>query len=179
LLTEWEAFLGQPGASDPQLPNAGRLLIDVVSARAWRLNRRIAESAWMVDEHTDAAWFHAVRIDAKKLRYLVDATPAFYNSADLDPILNSLKKLQRVLGDFNDAHVQETRLLERRRALEAGGDNAGTVAALGRLAEQCHQRRERLREKVIDGLRQFHARDTQSACRRAFKRAPCPRERPR
>ena len=91
-----------------------------------------------------------MRIDAKKLRYLVDVTPAFYDAADLECILGALKKLQRVLGDFNDAQVQETRLLECGRALGAAGGPAGALLALGRLAEQSRQRRERLRDEVVD-----------------------------
>ena len=101
-----------------------------------------------------------MRIAAKKLRYLVDVTPAFYDAADLECILGALKKLQRVLGDFNDAQVQEQRLLECGRALGAAGGPAGALLALGRLAEQSRQRRERLREQVADGLARFRARDT-------------------
>ena len=77
-----------------------------------------------------------MRIDAKKLRYLVDVTPAFYDAADLERILGALKKLQRVLGDFNDAQVQEQRLLECGRASGAADGPAGAVLALGRLAER-------------------------------------------
>ncbi len=111
-----------------------------------------------------------MRIDAKKLRYLVDVTPAFYDAADLERILGALKKLQRVLGDFNDAHVQEERLLECGRALCAAGGPPEVLLVLGRLAEQSRQRREQLRGQVIEKLAQFRAQDTRSACRRAFTR---------
>src|SRR5439155_1507657 len=83
-----------------------------------------------VDEHTPATRLHELRIDAKKLRYLVDVVPSYYDVADLQCILASLKKLQRVLGDFNDAHVQESRLLECRRALSAAGGSAGVLLRL-------------------------------------------------
>ena len=124
LLSEWEAFLERPASSEPEPRNAGRPLADVISQRAWRLSRRIAGSAETIDEHTAAARLHEVRIDAKKLRYLVDVTPAFYDAADLEHILGALKKLQRVLGDFNDAQVQEKRLLECGRAFGAAGGPA-------------------------------------------------------
>ena len=98
-------------------------------------------------------------------------TPAFYDEADLSCILGALKKLQRVLGDFNDAQVQETRLLDCGRALGAAGGPPGALLALGRLAEQTCQRRDRLRGQVVDTLARFRARTTRSACRRAFKEA--------
>jgi CHAD domain-containing protein len=169
LLLEWETFLEQPITSEPEARNAGRLLAEAVSERAWRLSRRIAAKAETVDKHTAAARLHEVRIDAKKLRYLIDVTPGFYDAADLECIVSAVKKLQRVLGDFNDAYVQEKRLLECGRAWGAGGGPADALLALGRLAEQRRQRRERLHGQVVKKLARF--RDTRSACRRAFKRA--------
>jgi len=171
LLSGWKTFLERPVPSEAEARNAGRPLAEVVSLRAWRLSRRIARSAEAIDEHTSPARLHEVRVDAKKLRYLVDITPAFYDAADLQCILSALKKLQQVLGDFNDAHVQEGRLLECGHALSAAGGPAGALIALGRLAEQSRQRRERLRGQVVRKLARFCAEDTHSACRRAFKRA--------
>lgn len=145
--------------------------MEVISRRAWRLTRRLATSAGTIDERATAAQLHEVRITAKKLRYLVDVAPSFYDAADFERILAALKKLQRVLGDFNDAHVQEGRLLDCGLALGAAGGPVSAVLGLGRLAEQSRQRRERLRLQVVEGLARFRARETRSACRRAFKRA--------
>jgi CHAD domain-containing protein len=171
LISDWEAFLRRPVLCGSEASNAGRPLLEVISRRAWRLSRRIAASAATIDERTTAAELHEVRIAAKKLRYLVDVAPSFYDAADFEKILAALKKLQRVLGDFNDAHVQEERLLECGLALGAAGGPASALLGLGRLAEQSRQRRERLRVEVVEGLARFRARETRSACRRAFKRA--------
>jgi CHAD domain-containing protein len=171
LLLEWEAFLKRPSPCNPEARNAARGLSDVVSQRAWRLSRRIAASAEAIDEHTTPARLHEVRISAKKLRYLIDVTPAAYGEADLERVLAVLKKLQRTLGDFNDAYSQEERLVECAHALGAAGGPAGALLALGRLAEQSRQRRESLRGHVVEGLMRFRARRTRLVCRRAFKRA--------
>jgi CHAD domain-containing protein len=169
LVSDWQTFLEQPSSSDAQAPAAGRLLAPVVSRRAWRLSKRIAAAAERADAQTDAVFLHEVRIACKKLRYLIDVTPSFYEAADLECVLAALKTLQRVLGDFNDAQVQEKRLLECGGAIVAGSGPARALLAVGRLAEQSRQRRERLREQIADGLSRFLARQTRSACRRAFK----------
>ena len=171
LLQDWEAFLTRPLTPDVQCRNANRLLRDVVAERAWRLSRRIADSADAIDERTATADIHDVRIDAKKLRYLIDVTPAFYEAHDLASIVGALKKLQRVLGDFNDTQVQETRLLECGRAMGVAGGPAGALLTLGRLAEERRHRRDMLRAEVIETLTRFRDRETRHACRRAFKRA--------
>jgi len=170
LLSDWEAFLERPAPSEAEARNAGRLLAEVVSKRAWRLSRRIVASADTIDEHTAATRLHEVRIDAKKLRYLVDATPAFYDESVIEGILRSLRKLQQALGDLNDAHVQQKQLLECGYALGIAGGPTGALLTLGRLAEQCHQRYEKLHRRASEKLRQFRAQDIQSVCRRAFKR---------
>jgi CHAD domain-containing protein len=178
LLSDWKAFLEGPTVLEPEARNAAGSLASVVSRRSWRLSRRIARAADAIDEQTAAEHLHQIRIDAKKLRYLIDVTPAFYDTPDFACILGALKKLQRALGDFNDAHVQERRLLECGRTLCAAGKPAEVLLALGRMAEQSRQRGERLREQVIEKLARFRARDTRSACRRAFKR-PASKERAR
>jgi CHAD domain-containing protein len=171
LLSQWQAFLERSAPTAPEARNAGRPLAEVVAARAWRLCRRISRSAEAIDDETSPARLHEVRIDAKKLRYLVDVTPGFYADSELDVVLAALKKLQRLLGDFNDAQVQEARLLECARTLSTAPGSAGVTSGIDRLAAQCRQRAARLRGQVIDGLQRFRAGDTLSACKRAFKNA--------
>jgi CHAD domain-containing protein len=170
LLVDWQAFLEESGGPGSAERHAGRSLAEAVSRRAWRLSRRIVRGAAGIDRRTAPSQVHEVRIAAKKLRYLIDVNPAFYESADLDTILGALKKLQRVLGDFNDADVQERRLLDCGRALGEARGTAGALLLLGRLAEASRRRREDLREQVSGRLAGFAARETQAACRRAFKR---------
>lgn len=168
LLAAWRAFLDSRGEPHVDAPQAGRLLADVISRRAWRLSRRIAASTDTIDEGTEAARLHGVRITAKKLRYLIDVTPGFYEPAALEGVLRALKHLQRVLGDFNDAHVQAGRLLACRRTWRAAGGSPLIARALARLAGERRRRGAKLRPQVLAALAQFRTDDTRSACRRAF-----------
>jgi len=170
LLSDWQAFLRGPSPSEVVPLNARMPLAEVISRRARRLYRRIVGSSGTIDGGTTPTQLHEVRIAAKKLRYLVDISPSFYQARDLERILGALKSLQRVLGDFNDTHVQERRLLECGHAVGAGGGPAGAILTLGRLAEQRRHRGEILRAAVHDELARFCADDVRSACRRAFKK---------
>jgi CHAD domain-containing protein len=168
LLGDWKAFLESPIPSAPQAEYAHEPLATAVARRARRLSKRIARSARHIDRRTAAERIHEIRIDAKKLRYLLDASSVCYRATDVKCILAALKKLQRVLGDFNDAHVQETLLVDCGRAIGAAGAPSGALLALGRLAERCRQRRERLRDEVVERLSIFREKDVQKACKRAF-----------
>jgi CHAD domain-containing protein len=169
LSSEWKAFLTQPVSRQPAAPGARRRLVDVVFDRAWKLSRKISRRAADLNEATPAEAVHDLRVQAKKLRYLVDVAPRSGDDANVKRVLVALKALQRVLGDFNDAHVQEKRLIECRGAMAATGAAPGNLVAIGRLAEQARERGERLRHDVIEEARRFGGPTVRSACRDAFK----------
>jgi CHAD domain-containing protein len=170
LLAAWQQFLAEPAADMSPGRHARRSLVQVVSRRAWRLSRRLGRCCEVINEQTDPAHVHQVRITAKKLRYLIDVTSSFYDAEALDRVLSTLKKVQRVLGDFNDAQVQEARLRELARTLRAEGGPPNAVRACGHLARRSRQRRDRLRPEAVKQLKQFRGRAITAACRRAFKR---------
>src|SRR5262249_8977288 len=155
LTSEWKAFLNQPIERHPSASNASRRLADVVHERAWRLSRKISHRAADLDETTPVEAVHELRVQAKKLRYLVDVLPGSAHDVDVKRVVVALKALQRVLGDFNDAHVQEQRLIECRGALAATGAAGDSLTAIGRLAEQARERGERLRRDVVEEARRF------------------------
>lgn len=167
---DWMGFLERPTAPDADGGMAPRVLEEIVSRRAWRLSQRLARCASEIDDETPAERLHEVRILAKKLRYLVDIAPSFYEAGDLTRVVGSLKKVQRVFGDYNDAQIQETRLLECLRSLSADHDGRSALFALGGLVERTRQRRACLRDQVVESLARFSAGATQAACRRAFRR---------
>ena len=87
LLSDWQAFLRGPSATEIVPLNARVPLAEMVSRRAWRLYRRIVRSSGGINGATAPAELHEVRIAAKKLRYLVDISPSFYQAKDLERIL--------------------------------------------------------------------------------------------
>ena len=171
LLAGWQGFLQAvpPGVSEPA--DASRPLAEVASRRIWRLYRRLFDHAMAINEKTPADAIHQVRIEVKKLRYMIDSTRSLYDHRDLDPIIDVLKRVQSVLGDFNDAQVQERSLLDFGRALAGAG--AGEPAALltvGRLAENARNRAVSLRAQVDRELSRFCKDGIRTDFCRLFKR---------
>jgi hypothetical protein len=105
---------------------------------------------------------------AKKLRYLIDVTPAFY-AKPISTYLGALKKLQGLA--ISTTHIRRKSGWSNAGTHWRRGGPAGALFALGRLAAQSRQRRESLRGHVVEGLMRFRARSTRLVCRRAFKRA--------
>ena len=156
LLSGWRNFLKDAPSGVPEPDDAARPLVEVTSRRISRLYRRLVDHATAIDDKTPANAIHQVRIDAKKLRYLIDATRSLHDRRHLDRIIDSLKRVQSVLGDFNDAEVQERHLLDSGRAMaEAGAGESEVLLTVGRLAESARNRAMSLRAEVSGELSRF------------------------
>jgi CHAD domain-containing protein len=171
LLEGWRNFLQDPppGVSGPA--HAPRPLVEVTSRRILRLYRRLFDHAMAIHDKTPADAIHQVRIEAKKLRYMIDATRSLHDHRDLDPIIDVLKRVQSVLGDFNDAQVQERSLLDFGRDLaEAGAGEPAALLTVGRLAENARSRMVLLRAQVDRELSRFCKDGIRTDICRLFKR---------
>jgi CHAD domain-containing protein len=171
LLTGWRGFLQDAGPGVAEPADAGRPLVEVTSRRIFHLYRRLVDLAMAIHEKTPADAIHQVRIEAKKLRYMIDATRSLHDRRDLDSIIDRLKRVQSVLGDFNDAQVQDRKLLAFGRALaEAGAGESGVLLTVGRLAENARNRAASLRAQVGRELSRFCKDDIRADFCRLFKR---------
>ena len=87
---------------------------------------------------------HKLRIECKRLRYLLEfATPVF---GSLDRFVKQLKKLQDVLGDFQDACVATQQLRRYADTVPMRKKNRQHLLALGQLISS--QRRDAIERRA-------------------------------
>jgi len=121
--------------------------------RAWRRLRRRGRA---VGEGAPDADLHRLRLDGKRLRYLLELFRSLLPPAEAARLVKRLKKLQDSLGDFHDAAVQEELLRAAARDLAGRRDvPAETLLAVGRLVERLERKRERLRPRILRRLAEF------------------------
>jgi CHAD domain-containing protein len=167
LVTRWNEFVSQDGRHEPADGCGALPLVTIVSQRGWRLYRRALSGIEQVRSDTPAHELHQIRIDAKKLRYLIDAAASLYDAEDLAIVLRALKRLQSVLGEFNDACVQASWLRQYAGTLnETERDVTLARQAAESLADLADRRTETLRKPANQELLRFG----ESACRIAFER---------
>jgi CHAD domain-containing protein len=169
LLARWRDFLQDaPGVSEPA--ESARPLVEVTSRRVLQLHRRLVDHAMAIHAKTPADEIHQLRIETKKLRYMIDAARSLHDREDGDRIIDSLKRVQSVLGDFNDARVQERNLLDAAKVLvEAGAGESKEFLTIGRLAESARICAASLRPQVDRELARF-CKDGMRDFRRLFRR---------
>lgn len=150
LRARWSRYLEDPSRY-PSGPDAEREAREFVGDRLWIRFRRIANARSVTEPGTSIAQLHALRIECKKLRYLLEFARSFYTPSDMTALISLLKQLQNVLGAINDDDTQE-RALETHAShlLAESPRSVRTVMAIGAV-------RETLR-RDLDQQRQLFAR---------------------
>ena len=105
---------------------------------------------------------HRLRIDGKKLRYLLEFFASLYEPINVTRLVKELKRLQDILGGFNDMTVQQARLLEFAEELMASGEaRPETVLAMGRLAAAMARRQDELYQGFSSAFAAFASPSSQ------------------
>ena len=172
LINDWKAFADEPNP-EPGPHNAQRAVFLVASERIWRAYRRVLKRGRAIDDSTPAEALHRLRLDCKKLRYLLEFFRSLYERPAIDKLIKALKGLQDNLGDFNDLEVQQLKLPEF--ALQMMTEDSAapeTLMAMGRLVERLEVSQHRERDRFAECFARFEKRKNRKAFRRLFKARP-------
>jgi CHAD domain-containing protein len=84
---------------------------DRASQRIYRRYRRIRKASLAITPVTPDDVIHQIRIDCKRLRYMLEFFGELYDHDELDAVLKDLKQVQNCLGAYNDFAMQQGSLL--------------------------------------------------------------------
>ena len=170
LLNDWEAFLVRRPSDDSPAPDAARPVVDVASERIWNAYRRVYKCGRKVVPETSAETLHALRIDCKMLRYLLEFFRSLYPPPAVAKLVDALRQLQDNLGSFNDLQVQQTSLCGFAREMsDEGLASVECLLAIGCLVEHLSQRQIGERQRFAKCWSSFATRETRQRFRRLFK----------
>jgi len=162
LVTGWRQTLDEVVPSSG--PHASRSILEVADKRISRAHRRILKHGRGLDHDPPAETLHRLRIDAKKLRYLLEFFHSLYPAAEINARIKELKRIQDILGGFNDMEVQRDRLSAFARELHAGPDvETSCILTLGRLAGALEDRQEELRTAFHEAFARFESEPVRAA----------------
>lgn len=170
LLDSWRTFLESPSPEESDLPFATRPIGEVARLRIWKAYRRVMKKGGAITPDTEAEALHRLRIDCKKLRYLIEFFRSLFDAATIGKIIKALKQLQDNLGDFNDYEVQQRALV--RFAYRMVDEDLATVEglmAMGRLVEHLEEGQAKERELFHERFSQFSRPANAKRFRELFK----------
>lgn len=153
LKSDWEHWLVADSgdlATDPvfsEKARKDRALESAVERKVDRRMRKVLKRAKKMTANSSPDEMHRLRIACKKLRYLLEFAQQETEDPRAKETIGGLKKIQTLLGDYNDAAVQLSRL---RDYLETQGKlTKHTAAAIGYLLRLLERRQEKLRRKLL------------------------------
>ena len=166
LIDDWERFLDSEGEGFAEPPLASAPIIEVAGPRIHKAFKRIRKRGASATEAVPASLLHRIRIDGKKLRYLLEFFADLYPQDAISRFIKELKRLQNILGEFNDTEVQLTHIAAFNGA---GGQASEALAATSRLCEIIVERQRELRTEFVDRFAIFASDDNRRLYKKTFK----------
>ena len=142
-----------------------------LQARRWIGNRvaRINVELTRAELSDDPEILHELRLDCKKLRYLLEVYGSLFPTEVVRPLTRQLRAFQDTLGRLQDLVVQAQTLTETLQGIESQvGNHVQVAASLGGLLHELTRRRPRLMAAFRDGVRPFHKRTRSADVERVF-----------
>jgi CHAD domain-containing protein len=169
LIDGWREFLLSDTSGEETPRGADRPIFELAGARILKAFRRVVKRGSGLGDEPTARQLHRVRIDAKKLRYLLEFFADLYQKKDVSRLVKQLKELQDILGGCNDMEVQKARLTSfADQLMTAGGARPETIFAIGRLADLMAARQDAYRRDFASKFDAFADRDSRKLYRNLF-----------
>ncbi|CUJ92972.1 hypothetical protein RUE5091_01279 [Ruegeria denitrificans] len=151
--------------------NADRGAYDYACALIWKRYRKVCKRARGITPKTPDEAVHELRIDCKKLRYLMEFFAPLFDKGEFKSIIKPLKIMQESLGLFNDYSVQQEALLEfvATQSDAQNRTNAQLAMAVGGLIAVLDQRQKTERDRVIANFQHFDSSKIQTLFRTLFR----------
>lgn len=129
---------------------------------------KVCHNGGLLTPITDDEAFHDLRIECKKLRYLLEFFTNLMEPENNKLTITNLKKLQDKLGHFNDLSVQQEKLMHY---LDDNNLESLEAAAIGGLISVMHQQQGSLKIEIINQLSEFCSPTTHNQFNQLFQKA--------
>ncbi|MGB0720842.1 MAG: CHAD domain-containing protein [Gammaproteobacteria bacterium] len=163
-------YLRSPLPKSSSLPNALRPVGEVADERIWKTYRWVLKHGRAITPRSPNDDLHDVRKRCKRLRYLLEAFRGLYPPAQINGLIKALKRLQEVLGDFQDREVQYTTIHRYEDEMRSAGVlTSRTEKAMERLAEGFHHEQGEIRKDFYARFEAFASEDNARRFQGLFK----------
>lgn len=163
LISEWSEFLDRPAANDDGPDNASRPIREVAAERLGRAYSRVVRRGRDVEPSSPAATFHRLRLDCKKLRYLLEFFWGLFDRNESEQVIAALRRAQDSLGSINDLRVQAEWV---ERAPDTPPEAGGALSAF------LHERQREERSRFVESFTLFTCAETRTGFRRFLHSDP-------
>jgi CHAD domain-containing protein len=136
------------------------------------LNRyvKVCKIARSINDKTADEVIHELRINCKKLRYLMEFFSPLFPEGQIKALIKSLKLLQDNLGNFNDYSVQQTFLRQvlSEKMTDFSGQEIKVAESVGALTAMLNRLQLKERRQVMKNFARFDSFETREILKKLF-----------
>ena len=166
---DWETFLQQPRAKKKEAANAAEPVIDLARRRIYKRYCRIINDGTYILDHTRDELLHDLRLECKKLRYLLEFFACLFPRKEMTRLIKQLKRLQDNLGEFTDLLVQQEYLMHIAEELPIEGPQARrALVATGYLVETMARKQQVVKSEFAGTFTKFSSPENEKRFRELF-----------
>ncbi|MBK8987292.1 MAG: CHAD domain-containing protein [Chloroflexi bacterium] len=161
IVADWERVLAEPvdekGATAVPRKAATPILI-LARRRIYKRYQQVIRAGRTILAEEQHGQMHALRIECKKLRYLMEFFASLFPAKEMGLLIRQLKQLQNRLGDLNDLNVQQAYLLHVADKLPLRHQrNRRALVAIGWLVANLEQKKAQAKVESAAAFSQFAA----------------------
>jgi CHAD domain-containing protein len=162
----WITYLSEKTANSRASSDARLPIGDVARIRILRKYRRIVDRGNEVLVNPKDKKLHLLRLACKELRYLLEFFASLFPREKVDVVIQQLKKLQDLLGRFNDLRIQEEYLLTVAGEFpRRGKQGTRTLLAIGSLIGTLDREKQTVKEAFAKTFGGYASRANQELFR--------------
>ena len=170
LWNDWRAVLDRPLPAEPddERPNAARPIEEIAGERVRRVYARMVKLGGKIDDDSPAEDLHKLRKRGKELRYLLEIFGDLWPPGDVKPMVSTLKRLQDVLGRFQDRQVQADFLRGLGPEVATGPGGPDALIALGLVIDRLAADQAAARAEFTERFAAFAAKPNRRRVKKVF-----------
>ena len=170
-MQDWEAFLDEPQYDLVPGSNAEVPVFELACKRIYKQYRDVVTAGHRILENRNDEELHRLRIQCKKLRYSIQFFANLFPPRKINTLVEQLKKVQDMLGSYNDLSIQVRYLIEVAKDLPANlSQLIKTLVAMGSLIGKLETKRQTVKESFAATFTLFSSSQNQKLFRDLFAR---------
>jgi CHAD domain-containing protein len=162
-MAEWEEYLTSTPLKNPIEADAKLTIKELAGQRIWKIYKQALKEGGAIDRHSPPESLHKLRKTCKKLRYLLEFFQNLYPERQIDKLLQRLKSLQEILGDYQDYDIQQERLKQFSEEMQDINTPSKTFLAMGVLIQDFEIRKCKARDRFSAQFATFTKVDNHTA----------------
>ena len=170
IVSAWEDFLHSLKQEETEeAENSRKPVYELAREIIYKQYKKVVRDGVSIHPATPDGELHRLRIQCKKLRYLLEFFTSLFPAEDMAGLIKHFKKLQDNLGELNDLSLQQQYLKEYLQQEDRRVKDAKySCAAIGGLMAVLDNRQKQVRQNFSAIFNAFHNEENRALFKKLF-----------